>query len=139
MSDTRSGAVVHQRQGKAWSVEEDRQLYDGFVSGQAIDTLASAHERSAGGIRARLGRLGLIDQNGEMVQPTPPFAVPRRRRTPTAGISSEMEEDSVQSVFGMRTGDGWIVEIKSNRPLSKPLVERLTSMLHGVVGEGEGQ
>jgi hypothetical protein len=139
MSDTQSGAVVHQRQGKAWSVEEDRQLYDGFVNGQAIDTLASVHERSAGGIRARLGRLGLIDPNGEVVQPTPPFAVPGRRRTATAGMPSEIEQDEVQSVFGVRTVDGWIVEIKSNRPLSKPLVERLTLMLHGVVSEDEGR
>jgi hypothetical protein len=74
MNDTPSDAVLHPRQGKAWSVDEDRRLYDGFVGGQTTTALVSAHGRSAGGIRARLVRLGLIDENGVAIKPIPAFA-----------------------------------------------------------------
>jgi hypothetical protein len=52
---------------------------------------------------------------------------------------SVAEQDSVRSVFAIRTGDGWVVEIKSNYPLSRPLDDRLTSMLHGVLLEDDHQ
>jgi hypothetical protein len=82
MIDTPSDSALHPRQGKAWSVDEDRRLYDGFVGGQSTTALASVNERSAGGIRARLVRLGLVDENGVVVEPVPPFA-PAKRRQPT--------------------------------------------------------
>jgi hypothetical protein len=138
MIDTPSGAVVPPRQGKSWTVEEDGQLYDGFVGGQPIDTLAAAHKRSAGAIRARLVRLGLIDQEGTVVEPAPPFAAVRRRPSSALEVNvSAAEGDAVRSVFAIRTGDGWVVELKSNRPLDRLLVDRLTSMLHGVLAEDD--
>jgi hypothetical protein len=139
MIDTPSDAAVHPRQGKAWSADEDRQLYDGFVSGTPVAVLASVHQRSAGGIRSRLGRLGLIDQNGEVVDPAPPFAAVVTRRSATAEAHpSEAEHETVHSVFSVKTSDGWVIDIKSNRPLTRPLLDRLTTMLDGVVsGEDE--
>lgn len=134
MADAPSDAVGHPRQGQAWNAEEDRQLYDGFVGGHSIATLTAAHKRSAGAIRSRLGRLGLIDQNGEAVQPVPPFAAAIRRPSTTSGAPrSAAVKDAVRSVFAVNTADGWVVEINSNRPLDKPLVERLTVMLHAVL------
>jgi hypothetical protein len=140
MIDTPSEAVVSARQGKAWSAEEDRQLYDGFVQGQSVDVLASAHRRSVGGIRARLGRIGLIDPNGEVVMPTPPFVPVQRRPSADSetGVAAE-KEAATRSVFAVRTGDGWAVDLRSNRPLSRALVDRLISMLRGVLPEDEKQ
>jgi hypothetical protein len=138
MIDTPSDAVLHARQGKAWSVDEDRRLYDGFVGGQSTNALASVHERSVGGIRARLVRLGLIDENGVVVEPIPPFAPATRRQSTTHGApSGATEPDSVRPIFAVRTGDGWVVEINSNQPLSRPFVDRVTAMLHAVLSEGD--
>jgi hypothetical protein len=140
MTDTPSEPVVNARQGKAWSAEEDQQLYDRFAQGTSVDALASAHGRSAGGIRARLGRLGLVDPNGEVVTPTPPF-VPVQRRPPAdsgTGVAAG-KETATRSVFAVRTGDGWAVDLRSNRPLSRALVDRLTSMLRGILPEDEEQ
>ena len=140
MTETPSGAVVNARQGKAWSVEEDRQLYDGFVDGKSVDALASAHGRSVGGIRARLGRLGLLDPDGEVVMPTPPFLpVPRRAPTDSGTGVAAGKEDATRSVFAVRTDDGWAVDLRSNRPLSRALVDRLISMLRGLLSEDETQ
>ncbi len=138
MADPSSDAAAHSRQGKAWTTAEDRQLYDAFLKGLSVDSLASVHERSAGGIRARLGRLGLIDENGEVVEPPPPFAAVSRHRPATAAApTSPTNDDKARSVFAVRTEDGWSIEIKSNRPLSRPLIERLASMLRRVGSEGD--
>ena len=131
MTDPPSDPTVYARQGKAWSAEEDRHLYDAFAGGDLIDTLSTTHKRSAGGIRARLSRLGLIDENGRMVEPLPPFAAITRREA--GAPRSAPEEDAIPSVFGVRTGDGWVVDIRSNQPLTKSFVDRLMAMLHGIV------
>jgi hypothetical protein len=65
--------------GTAWSDEEERRLHDGFESPADIPDLARYHQRSAGAIRSRLVRLGLLDQSGSAVSPKPPF-VPSGRR-----------------------------------------------------------
>jgi hypothetical protein len=138
MSETAPEPVAHARQGKAWSVEEDRQLHDGFVGGLPVEVIAARHGRSAGGIRARLGRLGLIDEYGAVVTPAPSFVAQVRARPAAPGASSSAaDEGSVKSVFAIRTVDGWVVDIKSNRPLSRPLVDRLTSMLHRVLEDDD--
>jgi hypothetical protein len=138
MIDTPSDAVLHPRQGKAWSVDEDRRLYGGFVGGQSTTALASVHERSAGGIRARLVRLGVIDENGVVAEPIPPFAPAKRRQSTSPGVQSVATElDSVRPIFAVRTDDGWVVEINSNQPLSRPFVDRVTAMLNGVLSEGD--
>ena len=140
MSDTPPDTASHARQGKAWSAEEDRQLYDAFVDGQPIDALASKHERSAGGIRARLDRLGLVDESGAAVIPPPPFAAPARARPAAPGPHApNPKEDDVKSIFAIRTADGWVVDIRSNRPLSGPLVDRLTWMLNRVLDDDESR
>jgi hypothetical protein len=134
MTDTPSDPTVYARQGKAWSAEEDRHLYDAFAGGDSIDTLSTTHKGSAGGIRARLSRLGLIDENGRTVEPLPPFAGITRREDAASGAQrSAPEEDAIPSVFGVKTGDGWVGDIRSNQPLTKSFVDRLMSMLQGIV------
>ena len=47
--------------GAAWSEEEDRALAQEFHSGMSIAEIAKMHSRTAGGIRARLKKHGLIE------------------------------------------------------------------------------
>jgi hypothetical protein len=136
MIDTPSNPALPSRQGKAWSTEEDRRLYDAFVTGPPVDSLASVHERSVGGIRSRLVRLGLLDMDGQVVEPVPPFVAVTRRRAATPEASTSVEKPgTVRSIFAVTTDDGWAVEIRSNRPLGRLLVERLMAMLNGVVSQ----
>lgn len=46
--------------GKSWSVEEEEELKKGFDQGMTLSDLARKHERTRGGIGARLERLGKI-------------------------------------------------------------------------------
>jgi len=117
MSET-TEASTPARQGKPWSEEENRQLYASFVAGKPLDLIVASHERGKGGITSRLKRLGLIDRNGEIVDPPPPF---------------ENRASSMDLAFAVTTADGWQVEIRSNRMLVRPLVERLNLMLQGAV------
>lgn len=48
--------------GERWSEEEDERLEREFASGMSITEIAKEHERSYGGIKARLIRNGLIEK-----------------------------------------------------------------------------
>jgi hypothetical protein len=138
MTDTETNPPRPARQGQAWASDEDRQLYDGFLAGRPISTMASVHERSAGGIRARLRRLGLITENGEVVQPPPPFAPPERRRTSAMEDQGATDNKrTMRRIFAVTAADGWRIEIKSNRQLDKSMVERVTLMLQGGIVDVE--
>jgi DNA helicase-2/ATP-dependent DNA helicase PcrA len=59
------------RHGMSWSVEEDERLRTRFLAGEAIAALADAHQRKTGAITARLVKLGLISEDGEvLVEPS---------------------------------------------------------------------
>ena len=47
--------------GAAWTLEEDNKLDEEFLSGIPIGQIAEMHDRTRGGIRARLKKHGLID------------------------------------------------------------------------------
>ncbi len=57
------------RHGLSWSADEDDRLRAAFQAGDAIAAIASAHERKIGAITARLVRLGLISEDGVVVEP----------------------------------------------------------------------
>jgi hypothetical protein len=46
--------------GEPWSEDEDRKLLAAFDAGRAVQELAAAHERTIGGVRARLLKYGRI-------------------------------------------------------------------------------
>jgi hypothetical protein len=46
--------------GKPWTGEEDQRLLAAFDAGQALGSIARAHERTIGGIEARLVKHGRI-------------------------------------------------------------------------------
>jgi len=59
--------------GAAWTVAEEQQLYDSFATEADIPVLAGRHGRTRGGIQSRLVRLGLLDADGRVATPKPPF------------------------------------------------------------------
>jgi len=83
MNQDGPAAPERARQGAPWLPEEDRQLYDAFVSGRSAKEAAISHQRSDGAIRSRLRRLGLVDDNGETIEPLPPFRAPVSARVQT--------------------------------------------------------
>ncbi len=117
-------AAEQERQGEAWTPEEDRKLYEGFLAGKTGPSLASEHGRSNGAIRSRLRRLGLVTEDGELVSPPPEFCPPGR---------TDRASRRPDAIFAVTTGDGWQVELRSNRPLTHELIERLAVMLTAAV------
>ena len=50
--------------GKPWEQEEEKILVEEFHSGKSVADMAVDHARTEGGIRARLVRLGLMQERG---------------------------------------------------------------------------
>lgn len=135
MSEAETETVLPGRQGKPWTGEEDRLLYDSFVAGQPMTLIASVHQRGEGGIRSRLRLLGLIDRYGEIIDPAPPFAAQDRKRAVKAAKDAPPPVPHLPRAFSALTPDGWEVEIRSNRVLDQALAERLGWMLRGASSE----
>ena len=57
----RKPALPQSGSGSRWSSEEEQRLASAFDSGQPVDALARAHNRSRAAIEARLVRLGKMD------------------------------------------------------------------------------
>jgi|GEM_PF-5056366 len=51
--------LVYQNTGEPWSKDEEQKLIEGHHSSKSIDELAEIHERSPGGIKGRMKKLGL--------------------------------------------------------------------------------
>jgi ATP-dependent exoDNAse (exonuclease V) alpha subunit len=62
------------RHGIGWDAQEERQLYDAFVAGKPLAAIAADHARSRGSVRAHLMKLGMLDEEGVPVEPSPPYA-----------------------------------------------------------------
>ena len=56
----RRKAQLPQKTGEPWSEDEDRKLLAAFDAGRALQELASAHERTTVGVRARLVKYGRL-------------------------------------------------------------------------------
>ncbi len=54
----RPKAQMPAKTGEPWSEDEDRRLLAAFDAGRRLQELAAAHERTTGGVRARLIRYG---------------------------------------------------------------------------------
>lgn len=127
-------ALPVSRIGEPWSESEDRQLYDAFAAGVGTPALASAHQRSVGGIRARLQLLGMIDSNGVVISPTPPFiAIQRKVKGGISVPKRARASRELRAIFAASTEEGWQVEVRSNVRLDDEKIERLSLMLRGAV------
>jgi len=49
-----------ERVGRGWDPAEDQQLCEEFAAGKSIAELSQVHERTQGGIRSRLQKLGKL-------------------------------------------------------------------------------
>ncbi len=50
------------RRGKPWTSVEEELLRDGFTAGEEMSVMAKQVDRSSGAVRARLVKLGLLDE-----------------------------------------------------------------------------
>lgn len=53
---------VPENHGKQWDEKEEKQLLQRYQSGISIEDIAKRHKRGVGGVRARLVKLGQLDQ-----------------------------------------------------------------------------
>jgi hypothetical protein len=60
--------LEHPRQGSRWDEDEDRRLLAAFQAGATVDVLSEQHQRKENAIRARLLKLGAIEQAGHEVR-----------------------------------------------------------------------
>jgi hypothetical protein len=55
--------VKHQNAYKKWTEEEEKEIVSQFKNGKSIKNISALSGRQVGGIRARLIKLGLIEEN----------------------------------------------------------------------------
>lgn len=65
--ELRSQKISAENQGAAWTDEQDKVLKIMFSEKKTVAEIAEALKRSTGGIRARLKRLGLIENRKEAI------------------------------------------------------------------------
>jgi hypothetical protein len=66
---TARARTLPEKTGKPWTEVEDKQLCDAFTAGTSLVDLAQKHQRTAGGIEARLVKHGKIaPQEGKTYQ-----------------------------------------------------------------------
>lgn len=75
---TRTGPA---RRGKAWSEEEEAQLRERFTRGDTAGDIGAQLGRTSGSVRARLVRMGLLDEEAAGLR----YPVPR---SPTPAVPS---------------------------------------------------
>lgn len=66
---------MRERIGAKWTVKEEQIAYNLFTAGQKVGRISETLQRKAGGVRARLIKLGLLDKNTKKpVDPFPDFS-----------------------------------------------------------------
>ncbi|HEY3463698.1 MAG TPA: helix-turn-helix domain containing protein [Amycolatopsis sp.] len=60
------------QQGRPWNAEMDAELESRWIEGQSVAEIAAYFERTPGGIRARLPRVGCDPENPGCYLPVPP-------------------------------------------------------------------
>ena len=71
-SPRRRSAGRPAQQGRPWNEEMDAELESRWVAGESVADIAAYFERSPGGIRARLPRVGCDPENSGCYLPVPP-------------------------------------------------------------------
>jgi hypothetical protein len=65
-NDPTSREDVLENQGRPWTDEHERLLAEMFQGGASVSEMATALKRNSGGIRARLKRMGLIENRSDI-------------------------------------------------------------------------
>ncbi|MDP2310285.1 MAG: hypothetical protein Q8P18_29990 [Pseudomonadota bacterium] len=72
----RPGRAAPARRGKVWSDEEEAQLREWFTRGDSPADIGAVLDRTSGAVRARLVRMGLLDEEAAGLRYPVPRAVP---------------------------------------------------------------
>ncbi len=62
---TRELKQVNPKHGKRWTEHESETMCDLWMSGQSFEDIGAHLDRTAGAIRARLHKFGLVDEDGQ--------------------------------------------------------------------------
>lgn len=97
--------------GQPWTENDDQIVYDRFTALVAVADIARELSRSTGGIRARLRRLGLVDEAGKRLTPPPPFSRPDYAAPKKAREIGDLEvKDSEIEFSALKQDDRYCVE-----------------------------
>jgi len=78
--DGRASRARPASRGRPWTAEQDAELERGWIGGDSLEEIAARFQRTPGGIRARLPRVGCDPQRPGEYLPEPPS-----RREPERG------------------------------------------------------
>ncbi|NPD66330.1 hypothetical protein HN018_23420 (plasmid) [Lichenicola cladoniae] len=84
-------------EGKGWSTPEEQRLHEAFTGLEDLVDLSVRHARTRGAIRSRLILLGLLDAEGQVVLPKPPFR-PSKASLTRAVIHAERSSAASQPI-----------------------------------------
>ena len=85
------------RQGQAWSADEDEKLRSAFVAGATPRKLATSHRRTPGAVTSRLRKLGLISDDDETQDNNGSFGSKIDRLSARIPIMSSTERQNLQT------------------------------------------
>ena len=58
---------MFKRHGESWTKDEEEQLHQLMNEGYSFEQIAVVHQRSLGGVTSRARKLGLLDEDGNIV------------------------------------------------------------------------
>ncbi len=87
-----------ERHGQPWSAEEEKRLYDAFTAGKTVAECSAAHQRRLGGITSHLKQLGLLDEEGQTISPTPEFVPTQAAQKRALKSAAEVERKAARVV-----------------------------------------
>ncbi|MDD3182639.1 MAG: AAA family ATPase [Alphaproteobacteria bacterium] len=128
-----------ERTGQAWSVKEERELYDAFVGGSSMRKIAKAHGRSDGAIASHLKAMGLLTEEYIKVTPPPEFApTPAARKRKDKG-DAQHEKSEARKIRRAKDRESVKIEINPHFKQALAMMEGETPCLFitGKAGTGK--
>lgn len=103
--------------GTAWTLEEEQRLYEATCRGESLQDMAAAHGRTTGGILSRQKHMGLRDETGTLIVPTPEFRSALSTKKATGGASGRRPRAKPPTSSVLRASS-W--EAKKPSPVASP-------------------
>lgn len=103
--------------GTVWTLEEEQRLYAATCRGESLQDMASAHCRTTGGIRSRQKLVGLRDEAGVLITPTPEFRSALGMKK-VAGGALDRRKPAKPPTSSVLRASSW--EVKNAVPCASP-------------------
>ncbi|MGE4350924.1 MAG: AAA family ATPase [Bdellovibrionales bacterium] len=100
-----------ERTGQAWSVQEERDLYDAFTSGASVRKIAKAHNRTDGAIASHLKLIGLLTDEYIKVTPPPDFVPTAAAQKRHAKQQEQAEQKEARHLRRTQEAQSVVLEI----------------------------